>query len=119
MMRTDRDGAPLASVDAEDAAQRAGGEMVLDVTSMVLRHPDSGVRVTLDHVPAAGGRREHWRVVAHVDPADSWTLIASNVEAAKQAAQWLLPLAVDLENARLAATQAEAVLRRAVAEGAP
>lgn len=116
-MRTDRDGAPLASVDAEDAAQRA--EIVLAVTAMVLRHPESGVHVTLDHVPAAGGRREHWRVSAHVDPGDAWTVTAPDLDSAKQAAQRLLPLAVDLENARLATIQAEAVLRRAVQDGAP
>lgn len=105
-------------MDASDAAQRAG-EMVLDVTAMVLRHPESGVRVTLDRVCAASGRREHWRIAAHVDPADSWTVTAGDLDIAKQIAQRLLLLAVDLEHARFAATQAEAMLRRAVAEGAP
>lgn len=135
-MRTDRDGAPLTSVDAEDAGQRASDaevafvlpdvDVVEQVTRLLLRDPATDVDVVCEwlppddlaapSIPADGPAG--WRVTVHL-PGGRYVGTGGGrlpeLADARALAKDLLALAVVVQQARLELAQAEnALTARAV-----
>ena len=124
-MRTDRDGAPLASVDAEDVAARADEAGVSEqLTALLFRDQASGVEAACEWMPGDVERDPHWLVhLRHPDDPTTYTARATDdLEHVRRVVAELLPLAADLDQARMRQAEAEARLVRAVLaarDGAP
>jgi len=116
-MRTDRDGAPLASVAAEDVAARVDEAGVSEqLTALLFRDQASGVEAACEWMPGDVERDPYWLVhLRHPDDPTTYTARApDDLQAVRRVVAELLPLATELDQARMRQGEAEARLVRAV-----